>query len=282
MNNRLAIYYIIVSAVATSIMFALVKQLNNFSVYQIIFFRALITIIFTTPLILKQKIPILGNNKSLLVIRGSLGFISMVCFYHSIKYLTLGVSFSIRYTAPIFAAIFAVFILKESIKLKQWILLLISLCGVSIIKIGEININTTGFIYSFISAVLLGLVYVITRKIGKSENTLVIVNYFMCISLIFTPLMSIGKWISPSLLELVLLIGSGFFGFLGILFLTKAFQNAEVKIIAPFKYLEVVFSFFIGFYFFGEANTGLILLGSIFILFGAFWNVFENNNNPNK
>lgn len=85
---------------------------------KLFFFRALITIIFTNPLILKQKIPILGNNKSLLVVRGSLGFISMVCFYYGIKYLTLGVSVSIRYTAPIFTAIFAVFILKESIKLK--------------------------------------------------------------------------------------------------------------------------------------------------------------------
>ena len=40
----------------------------------------------------------------------------MTFFFQSIKYLDLGISVSVRYTSPIFATIFAIFLLKETIK----------------------------------------------------------------------------------------------------------------------------------------------------------------------
>ena len=68
------------SVVATSIMYAIVKYLKDFSVYQIIFFRAIVTLAFTIPFILINKIKILGNNKRILILRSFLGLISMTFF----------------------------------------------------------------------------------------------------------------------------------------------------------------------------------------------------------
>ena len=106
----------IYSIVATSIMYGVIKYLKDFSVYQIIFFRSILTLSITTPLILKNKIDFFGNNKKILLLRGFLGLISMIFFFQSIKYLDLGIAVTLRYTSPIFATLLAMFFLKEIIK----------------------------------------------------------------------------------------------------------------------------------------------------------------------
>ena len=157
------------SVVATSIMYAIIKYLKDFSVYQIIFFRAIVTLAFTIPFILINKIKILGNNKRILILRSFLGLISMTFFFQSIKYLDLGISVSIRYTSPIFATVFAMFLLKETIKKIQWVFIIISFIGVVVINLVGLEINLIGLLYALISAISLGLVFVVTSKIGKTS-----------------------------------------------------------------------------------------------------------------
>jgi len=261
------------SVIATSLMYAIIKYLKDFSVYQIIFFRAIVTLAFTTPLILISKIKILGNNKLILLFRGFLGLISMVFFFQSIKYLDLGISVSIRYSSPIFATIFAVLFLREKVNIIQWIFIIISFIGIILINVIGVEIDLIGFLYALLSAISLGLVFLITNKIGNTESPLVIINYFMFIALVFSGLMAIDKWVSPTLFELMLLILSGGLGYIGVLYLTKSFQNDKVNIVAPLKYLEVIFTIILGVCFFGEIHTEYSLLAIFLILIGVFFNI---------
>ena len=70
------------------------------------------------------------------------------------------------------------FFLKEKVNIFQWGFLLISFIGVVIIKLDDIEISLMGLSYAIISAVSLGLAFVVTNKIGKKESPLVILNYF--------------------------------------------------------------------------------------------------------
>jgi len=273
MKQNQSIYFMVYSVIATSLMYAIIKYLKDFSVYQIIFFRAIVTLAFTTPLILISKIKILGNNKLILLFRGFLGLISMVFFFQSIKYLDLGISVSIRYSSPIFATIFAVLFLREKVNIIQWIFIIISFIGIILINVIGVEIDLIGFLYALLSAISLGLVFLITNKIGNTESPLVIINYFMFIALVFSGLMAIDKWVSPTLFELMLLILSGGLGYIGVLYLTKSFQNDKVNIVAPLKYLEVIFTIILGVCFFGEIHTEYSLLAIFLILIGVFFNI---------
>jgi drug/metabolite transporter (DMT)-like permease len=278
MKQNQSIYFMVYSVIATSLMYAIIKYLKDFSVYQIIFYRAIVTLAFTTPLILITKIKILGNNKVILLFRGFLGLISMVFFFQSIKYLDLGISVSIRYTSPIFATIFAVLFLREKVKIIQWVFIIISFTGIILINVIGVEIDLIGFLYALLSAISLGLVFLITNKIGNTENPLVIINYFMFIALVFSGLMAIDKWVSPTLFELMLLIVSGGLGYIGVLYLTKSFQNGKVNIVAPLKYLEVIFTIILGVCFFGEIHTEYSLLAIFLILIGVFFNILLKKN----
>lgn len=276
MKHNKAILFMILSVLAFAIMNAIVKYLTAFGVYQIVFFRSVGTLTFTVPLILKYKIPILGNNKKLLFIRGLIGVISLTTFFEALNYLAIGTAVSLRYTSPIFAAIFAAVFLKEKIKLVQWVLFLLAFVGVLIIKRFGIDVNTIGLLLIITSALFLGLIFVVIRKLGDQENPLIIINYFMIMCFVFGGLMSYNNWISPNYTEWVLLLSLGVFGYIGQLYMTKAFQLHETSIIAPLKYLEVIFMIIIGVIWFGEIYNLWTLLGIFLILIGLIYNLYLN------
>jgi len=274
MKSYMPIYHMIYSVIAFSIMYVIVTYLKKFTVYQIVFFRAIGTLSLAIPLTLIQKVPILGNNKLLLLFRGVLGVFSMILFFQSIKFLGLGLSVSIRYLSPLFACVFAIFFLDEKVKPIQWLFILIALIGVFLINGFDQNISTIGLLFALLSSISVGFIYVITSKIGNSESSLVIVNYFMILSLTFGGLMSLNYWVQPSLKELILLLLSGVFGFFAIFFMTKSFQNSKINIVAPIKYLEVFLAVTIGFFYFDEKYTIWSLVGILFILFGVIYNFY--------
>ena len=86
MKFNKAIIYMIISVIAFAIMNAVVKYVSFFNAYQIVFFRSIGTLVFTIPLILRYRIPVLGNNKKLLLIRGAAGVISLTLFFQSLNY----------------------------------------------------------------------------------------------------------------------------------------------------------------------------------------------------
>ena len=224
----------------------------------------------------KNNIPILGNKRKLLVLRGLVGVTSMTLFFMSTKYLPIGTVVSLRYMAPIFAAVFAVFFLKETIKPLQWVFFAVAFSGVLILKGFDAELNGYGLVLITISAIFSGLVYVVIGKIGNDDHPVVMVNYFMVISTIVGGLLTINNWVNPEGIEWFMLIGLGLFGYFGQVYMTKAFQIASINQVAPLKYLEVVFTLLLGVLLFSEIYTLYSLLGIALIICGLIFNALYN------
>lgn len=274
MTQNRAILYMIFSAIAFSLMGSVVKYLSTFNVYQVVFFRALGTLFFTIPLVLKAKVPFFGTNKKWLIIRGITGVVSLTCFFKSLNYLSIGTAVSLRYTAPIFAAIFALIFLKEKIKTVQWLLFFIAFLGVLIIKGFGADVELIGLFFVIFSAIFLGIIFVVIRKIGNTEHPLVIINYFMLMAFLFGGLMCLKYWEQPTLIEWILFISTGVFGYFGQLYMTKALQAEETNLVAPIKYLEVIFTIIIGMFWFGDVYNGWTILGIVLIISGLLYNIY--------
>ena len=274
-----AIFFMVASALAFTLLNIFVKTLKHFNVYQIVLFRSVGTLFFTIPLILKLRLNILGNKKKLLVARGIIGFMAMTLFFVSLKYLATGTAVSIRYISPIFAALFAIVLLNEKIRPIQWLYLAIAFSGVLVLKGFDKDLDTMGFLYVMGSTIFTGFVFIILRKIGKHDHPLVVVNYFMIISAIFAGILSSYHWTNPSGLEWLLLLSLGVFGYFGQFYMTKAFQSSEVNQIAPLKYLEVIFTTIFGIIWLGEIYSFINVLGIVIILSGLVLNFLSKTTN---
>ncbi|PQJ73116.1 EamA family transporter [Polaribacter butkevichii] len=272
----------LISTLAFACMNTTVKYLKSVPTFEIVFFRSLGSLFFTLSFLLKNKIPMIGKNNKLLILRALAGTSSMTFFFMSVKYLSIGTAVSIRYIAPIFSAIFAVFLLKEKIKPIQWSFFVISLIGVFILKGFDHHLNTTGLILVLLASVLSGLVFVIINKIGKTEHPIVIVNYFMMFGTVLGGVLSINNWVTPKGIEWLFLVFLGVFGYVGQVFMTKAFQTASTNIVAPVKYFEVIYTATFGVFLFGEVYTLYSFLGIALIIGGLILNIWYKSKMNNS
>ncbi|WP_019669716.1 DMT family transporter [Eudoraea adriatica] len=274
MDLKKAIYFMLLSTLAFTFMNGLLKLLTAYSAYQMVFFRSLGSLFFTFGFLLNKRIPILGTHRKLLVLRGLVGSTSMVLFFMALHYMPLGSAVGLRYIAPIFAAIFAILLLREKVKPVQWLFFVISFSGVLVLKGLDRNIPLMGLALVLIASVFSGLVYIIIRKIGSREHPVVIVNYFMCIATIIGGVGAIFNWKTPVGIDWLLLSSLGVFGYFGQLFMTKAFQMGETNAIAPLKYLEVFFAVIVGVIFLGEAYVIWSFVGLAMIIGGLLLNIW--------
>ncbi|ASV32737.1 EamA family transporter [Maribacter cobaltidurans] len=264
----------IISTFSFTLMNAFVKYLSHFPTFEIVFFRSIGSLFLATSYILYKGIPILGHNRKLMLYRSFAGLTAMSLFFMSLKYIPVGTAVSLRYIAPIFAAFFAVFLLKEKLRAVQWLLFVVAFCGVLVIKGFGDSLNTTGLLLVLIASVFSGMVYVLIRKIGKGDHPLVVVNYFMFIGTLVGGILSIKNFILPQGSEWILLLSLGIFGFFGQLFMTKAFQVAKTTLVAPLKYIEVIFTATVGVFWFGDIYSVLSILGIALIVGALVANVF--------
>jgi drug/metabolite transporter (DMT)-like permease len=274
MDLKKAIYFMLLSTLAFTLMNGLLKFLTSYSAYQMVFFRSLGSLFFTFGFLLNRGIPVLGTHRKLLILRGLVGSTSMVLFFMALHYMPLGSAVGLRYIAPIFAAIFAILLLREKVKPIQWLFFMISFFGVLVLKGLDRNIPLIGLALVLIASVFSGLVYIIIRKIGSREHPVVIVNYFMCIATIIGGVGAIFNWKTPVGIDWFLLSSLGIFGYFGQLFMTKAFQMGETNAIAPLKYLEVFFAVIVGVLFLGETYVVWSFVGMAMIIGGLLLNIW--------
>jgi drug/metabolite transporter (DMT)-like permease len=274
MDTRKALFYMLISTLAFTGMNGLLKYLTAYSAYEVVFFRAVGSLFFTFGFLWSKGIPVWGTHRKLLVLRGVIGATSMLLFFMAIHYIPLGPAVAMRYIAPIFAAIFAIFVLKENIRPVQWAFFIIAFSGVVVLKGFGSSIPAIGLVLVLLSAVFSGLVYITIRRIGLREHPVVIVNYFMCVAAVMGGIMAIFHWKTPTGWDWALLFSLGVFGYFGQLFMTKAFQIGETNLIAPLKYIEVLFAVIIGVVFLGENYSVWSFVGMALIIGGLLLNIW--------
>ena len=263
----------LLSTLSFALLNALVKFLVDYSTLQLVFFRSIGSLAITFSFLKAKGIPQLGNQKKLLMLRALFGVISMILFFLGVHYISIGSAVTLMYVSPIFAAILAVVFLKEVIKPIQLLFFIIAFTGVFLIKSFDSAGSNFGVFLVLFAAFFSATVYIVLSKIGKNDHPVVVVHYFMLLATIVGGIGCLFYWETPTLTDFLLLLSLGFFGFFGQLFMTKAFQNAEAHMVAPFKYVEVLFTLFFGVFVLSETYDVLHLLGTFLVIFGLVLNV---------
>lgn len=265
MISKKSIYYMLISALCFTGINSVIRYVDHLPTFQLVFFRAIGSAFCCLLVLYKYKIPILGTQRKLLIARGVIGLISMALFYKALQLMPMASAVSLRYLSPFFAAAFAIFYLKEKMNNLQWVFYLTAFLGVVLLKGFDTRITIFGLLVILTSAVFSGMIYVIIRKIGKSEHPIVVVNYFMVIASIVGGSISVFNWVQPVGIQWLCLGLMGLFGFVAQYFMTMALQIEEANLVTPFKYSEVVFTLMAGWILFGE-HQSLLALGAMSLI----------------
>lgn len=269
MNFR-TLLLMVVSTFAFAIVNTIIKYMDDYSFYQLVFFRSISSLVITVVQLRLLKVSPWGVNKPILFLRGIAGVIALLMMFVLIKKVPLGMAVMLQYLSPVFTAIIAVFWLKEKVSLRQWLYLSLCVGGVLLMKRGELSLTWEMLLLGLGAAALSGLAYNCVRICKDTDHPLVCVFYFPFVGAPVAFLLNLffDEWIWPSWLDWGLVVVLGVFTQVAQVSMTKALQSDRAANVTVFKYLGVVHAFLIGWLMFGESiSLGTILSVSL-ILFG--------------
>jgi len=202
--NSLDKFNLVFASFFFSLMTLCVKNIDKrIPVYELVLFRSLISLMITLFIINLKNINPWGKNRPLLILRGVLGTLALVCIFYSIRNMPLSISTVIQYTYPIFISIFAGIFINEKITRNIIFALFIGWIGILVIlnpsQLSNINVEIENFSISiaFLGAICTALAYVTVKKLSFTEDVYVIIEYFALVSFISFSL-SISIILSPS------------------------------------------------------------------------------------
>jgi drug/metabolite transporter (DMT)-like permease len=259
-----------------SLMTLCVKNIDErIPIYELVFFRSLFSLIITLLIINLNNINPWGKNKPLLILRGVLGTLALVCIFFAIRNMPLSISTVIQYTYPIFISIFAGIFINERITRNLVFAATIGWFGILVIlnpiQLENINvyIDNTSILVAFLGSICTALAYVTVRKLSFAENIYVIILYFPLVSLITLFPIVLMDWITPNWNELVWIIGIGLFTQLGQTFLTMGLKNLPASEASTINYLQVLFGSIWGMLLFSEIININFIIGASLVLLGT-------------
>ena len=257
-----------------SIQDALIKNLaEDYSLFQILFIRSgVIMIPLLCMLWFRYGARAFHTSRKLdHAIRVAFNFSAFMSYYFAISRLELGQATAIALSAPLFMTALSGPLLGEPADIRRKIILCIGFFGVLLViqpDTGQTDWLRTGA--ALLGALLFALLGIQTRKMSATEPTELMVFFgaltFFCVTAI---IMLFGGWRTPSNEDLALLLGVGVVSLFAQFLIVHSYQFAAVYVIAPFEYVTILWALGLGWFFFSEQPT-LIMLGgcSIIILCG--------------
>ena len=209
-------------------------------------------------------------NLSLHLLRGGVLVLSSLCFFTALKFLPLAEATGINYVTPILVTLSAGWFLRERITVPRWIFAVAGFIGMLLIVRPGGGMLQAASLLALGAAALNATFQILTRKLA-TEDLLVLIFYP---SVVGGALMSFAvpfvdfadaylTW------DVLLFVAIGAIGLLGHFLFIQAFQLAPASTIAPFTYMQLVWSTLAGWLTFGSFPDGWALSGMIVIAASA-------------
>lgn len=255
----------------------LVKLVSHIPAVEVVFFRSLISLLMSYSILRLKKIPLLGNNKPLLIARGVFGALGLILYFTIIQQIPLATAVTLQFLAPIVTALLGMLLLREQVKGWQWFFFLLSFAGVLVVNGFDARVSVIHLLMGLLAAFGAGMAYTIIRKLKKTEHPLVIVMYFPLVTMPLTGVYVAFNWIMPLGTDWLLLLGIGVLTQFAQYYLTKSFQEDEINKVASLNYLSILYAISFGYVFFDETFNLYTYLGMLLVVLGVILNVWYKN-----
>jgi drug/metabolite transporter (DMT)-like permease len=200
------------------------------------------------------------------VVRGALLVGSGTCFFSALKYLPLAEATALNYTAPILVTLMAGWFLGERLTRPRWGFVVAGFVGMLLIVRPGSEILHPAAVFALAAAALYATFQILTRKMS-GEDLMVLLFIPSLVGTVLTsavvPFFHYSAWYPIS--DVVLFAGIGLMGFVGHLLFIRAFKMASASAIAPFTYMQLVWSTFAGWLVFGSFPDAWAMAGIVVI-----------------
>jgi drug/metabolite transporter (DMT)-like permease len=271
--------FMLVSAAAFAGMTAAAKLVGaRLPVFELVFVRALFSVVLTALLLRRAGVPLLGTRRPLLLLRGVLGFCGLGCSFYSVIHLPLAEATLLQFMHPVFTVALAATLLGE--RIGRGVPL-----GIPLALVGLVLVVRPGFLFGGVAAPLdpfaVGVAiagaffaadaYVTVRHLARTgEHPLAIVFSFPAVTLALSLPLVVADFVWPRGVEWLWLAVTGATAQLGQMALTRGIQLLPASRATVYSYTQIVFATALGAWLFAETPGALTIAGAALVLGGAW------------
>ncbi len=260
------IQYMVFAVFCFALMNACAKSLPNIGAHELVFFRSIISFSISFWFIRKENIPILGNNRKWLLIRGFTGLVALTIFLSTIKHMPLASASTIQYLSPIFTVLFGIWINQQKVNPVRWILFAVAFMGAICIKGFDSRVSVFWLSMGVLASAIAGLAYNAVIRCRDTDHPITIVMYFPMVAIPITGIACLFDWKTPHGMDWLFLLGMGITAQIAQYFTTRALHSQAASKVTPWNYFGALFSLVIGYFIFDEQVGWLSVFGMVLII----------------
>lgn len=218
---------------------------------------------------------LIPNNLRGHMMRGVIGTTAMGMSFAGLALIPLPEAMAIGFATPIFTLVLAVAMLGERIRMFRIGAVTLGLVGVTIMlwpRLGTVgawqNTATLGALLILGATLCRSLVQIHIRQLVQTEHTAAVVFYFSLIASFLSLLTLPFGWTLPNGETLAILVLCGTMGGIGQMLITTAYRFGPASMLAPYDYSSMLYAILIGYVWFNELPTAIILSGAALVVVG--------------
>lgn len=252
-----------------SILNGVVKaQAALFPLNQIVFFRNAFALI---PILLMLRAagglgllrtPRLREHAAL----SALFTVTLFMMFAAYAMMPLADATAISFTQPLIVTLLSLAFAAEPVRRAEWIAVGVGFLGVILVVQPSGEGSTLGAALALGAAAISAVTMLLQRRLSATENTHVITFYTLGLSAaVLLPSLAVS-WVMPTGLQLLGLVAMGLASGLCQYLTVRAFYHAPASTIAPLTYTKMIWAIIIGFVWFGELPTPMVIAGALVVI----------------
>lgn len=256
----------------TGVMFvcvtAIVKHLGDaVPAAQSAFMRYILGLVFLIPMIR----PILAAHLTsrqikLFALRGGVHTGAVILWFFAMARIPLAEVTAMNYLSPVYVSIGAALFLGERLPPRRLIAVLVALLGAFIILRPGVREVAPGHLAMLVTAVLFAIGYLLAKQLSGEVDPAVVVGMLSIVVTIGLAPFAWVVWVPVAWSVWGWLFLVACFATAGHYTMTLAFRAAPLTVTQPVTFLQLVWAVLLGWFAFGEAVDGWVILGGAVIM----------------
>lgn len=234
--------------------------------FEVAFFRCLFGIVVLLPVIARNGFSAFRTNRlPAHFVRTGCQVVSMTTFFFGISQVPLAKASALMFTAPLFATIFAVFLLGERIRSRRMFALFLGFVGMLIIVRPTDGSIDHGSLLMLTAASTLAGMMIAIKSLSNTDSSITITTLgtTMVLAVMTVPAIMVWQW--PTWEQLFWMFAIGALGSLSHYMVAQAMSRAEASAIMPYDFTKLIWASVLGFLIFSELPSWWTLAGGSII-----------------
>jgi drug/metabolite transporter (DMT)-like permease len=200
------------------------------------------------------------------VLRGITLVGSAVLFIVGLGHLPIAEATAINFVQPSFVTALSIVFLSEQVGIRRWTATIVGLIGILVVIRPGAGAVQVAALFPLSSALCFAIAVVVTRKMGTSDRSETTLLWTALTGLMLLTIMVPFDFVLPTPGEIGIGLVLGALASVGQYLIIIAYRRGSASTLAPFSYVQLLFSTALGLAVFGAVPDRFTLLGAVIII----------------